>query len=323
MTAPAESQYQQALVQAAALYAAAKTAPDPIRQLATAVAVSARALRQAEDAALAAITGLWRTTNPYDDRAVTAFARDGGQVMLQAQRTVAQITASSRTQQLRLSSVNVTVSPRIPDNVRGTSSETGKVTVAYADAKDRKVSRADSGTARVLERVAKEYRYQTSRGKPHPDALDAADRRLAAIVDGNLQRARVIVEERSIQQAAEATTDLDRKVVGYRRVIHPEMSKGGVCGLCVVAADREYKVGDLKAIHNGCKCTVMEIFDDFDPGHELNGRDLDAIYKAAGGNTRQVLKRVRYKLVDHEELGLQLVGSKGAPIPYFAAPEPN
>lgn len=320
MTEPAQdSPYQQALLQAAALYAAAKAAPDPIEQLTTAVAISARALRQVEDAALQAIQNMWRTTNPYDDRSVGAFATDAGRVMLQAQRTVGQITASSRTQQLRMSGVDVTVSPQVPDNVRGRK----RVTVTYADGAERAVARGESDTDMVMERVAKEYRTRAAEGRKHLDALEAADRRLAAILDGNLQRARTIVEERSIQQAATKTVDLDRKVIGYRRVIHPEMSKGGVCGMCVVAADRKYKVGDLKAIHLECKCTVMEIFKDFDPGQQLNGKDLGAIYGASDGNARDLLKRVRYKLVDHEELGVVLVGKKGAPIPYFAAPEPN
>lgn len=328
MTEPAQdSPYQQALLQAAALYAAAKAAPDPIEQLTTAVAVSARALRQVEDAALQAIQNMWRTTNPYDDRSVSTFATDAGRVMLQAQRTVAQITASSRTQQLRMAGVDVAVSPQVPDNVRGvTTSGDGRrkrVTVTYADGGERTVARGDSDTGKVMERVAKEYRTRAAEGRKHLEALQAADRRLAAILDGNLQRARTIVEERSVQQAAAKTVGLDRKVIGYRRVIHPEMSKGGVCGMCVVAADRKYKVGDLKAIHLECKCTVMEIFKDFDPGQQLNGKDLDALYGAAGGNTRDLLKRVRYTLVDHEELGVVLVGKKGAPIPYFAAPEPN
>lgn len=321
MTEPVEGiTYQQALAEAAALYAAAKAVPDPIGQLGTAVAVSARALRQVEDAALQAIMNIWRTTNPYDDETVTRFAADGGRVLLQAQRTVAQITASSRTQQLQLSGVNVAVSPQVPDNVRGGGR--GKATVEYADG-NRTIPRGDADTDKVMSRVAKEYRFQSSRGRTHAVALDAADRRLAAIVDGNLQRARVIVEERSIQQAQEKTADQDRKVIGYRRIIHPELSKGGVCGLCVIAADRKYKASDLKAIHLECKCTVLEIFADFDPGQQLNGKDLDALYATAGGNTRDLLKRTRYKLVDHDELGLLLTGKKGAPIPYFAAPEPN
>jgi hypothetical protein len=28
------------------------------------------------------------------------------------------------------------------------------------------------------------------------------------------------------------------KIIGYRRVIHPEMSRGGMCGMCTEAADR-------------------------------------------------------------------------------------
>jgi hypothetical protein len=41
-------------------------------------------------------------------------------------------------------------------------------------------------------------------------------------------------------------------VTGYRRVIHPELSKSGTCGLCVAAADRIYYVDDLMPIHTNC-----------------------------------------------------------------------
>ncbi|WP_280393057.1 hypothetical protein [Nocardia wallacei] len=321
MTAPEQTSYQQALAQAAALYAATKII-DPLQQLGAAIDVSARALRQAEDAATQAITSLWRATNPYDDRSVNAFASNGGRVLLQAQRTVAQITASTRTQQLQLSGVNVTVSPQIPDNIRGTTSSGAvrrrRARMEYADGQTRTVPRGDADTDKVLARVAETYRYRAAEGQPHEDSLAAADKRLEVIVDGNLQRARTIVEQRSIEQAQKATVDLDRTVIGYRRVIHPELSKSGVCGMCIVAADRKYKVRDLKAIHARCKCTVVEIFEDFDPGKDLNGKDLNALYKAAEGNTRDLLKRTRYQLVDHDELGLLLVGKKGAPIPYFA-----
>ena len=34
----------------------------------------------------------------------------------------------------------------------------------------------------------------------------------------------------------------------YRRVIHPELSKGGTCGLCIAASDRIYFVDDLLAL---------------------------------------------------------------------------
>lgn len=38
----------------------------------------------------------------------------------------------------------------------------------------------------------------------------------------------------------------------YRRVIHPELSKTGSCGLCVVASNNVYSTADLIPMHNNC-----------------------------------------------------------------------
>jgi hypothetical protein len=53
---------------------------------------------------------------------------------------------------------------------------------------------------------------------------------------------------------------------GYRRVIHPELSKGGTCGLCVAASDRIYHVSELRAVHGRCECTTLPIVGEQDPG---------------------------------------------------------
>lgn len=93
------------------------------------------------------------------------------------------------------------------------------------------------------------------------------------------------------------------KVIGYRRVIHPELSETGTCGLCMVAADRFYTVDDLLPIHDRCKCTIAPITKDHDPGMRLNREDLDALYKAAGGTAGDLLKRIRVSIHEHGELG--------------------
>lgn len=98
------------------------------------------------------------------------------------------------------------------------------------------------------------------------------------------------------------------KVIGYRRIIHPELSKTGTCGLCIVAANRLYNVAELMEMHGGCNCTVDAVTDAFDPGLELNREDLDAIYKAAGDSTyADQLKRIRIASYEHGELGPILV----------------
>ncbi|MEV6432581.1 hypothetical protein [Nocardia sp. NPDC051463] len=318
MTQPQSNDYTKALAEAAALYAVAKAAPEPL----DAIAATARATVQASQLVQLTVTqkilALWKRTNPYDDRAVAAFAAAAGREMIPAQQVVARLTAAARTEQLRMSGVRVTITPRVPDNVRSAAPD-GKLVrrprseVQYEDG-NRHVTQASSNTNRVFVRVADNFRYTRSRSD-QATANTAAERRIETLVDGNMQVVRSHVEFQSMQQAV----DLDRPIIGYRRIIHPELSMGGVCGMCVVAADRIYKTAELKAIHLRCKCAVLEVFEDYDPGHQLNSKDLAALYEAAGGSTRKQLKRTRYKIVDHAELGPMLTPVKGSPVPYFPA----
>lgn len=346
MTQPEQMTYAEAMALAAAAYAAARTPVPvvPVRSLAATIRAAAAATARVQDSVVAAIRALWQDTNPYSDPAVQRFATESGRALVSAQRSVAQVTAAAQTQVYAAAGVRNGVSPSIPDDVRGarTGGRTAaqvvldadqgreprrsraRVSVSYGDT-ERRVSPDDSRTSRVMSRVAVEYRYSRSQGRSHDQALSAADNRIRVIVDGNLQVARALVEERALENAhqafVEGVVDLDREIVGYRRVIHPELSTGGVCGLCVVAADRKYKIGELKAVHNLCKCTVLPVYEDFDPGEQLNGEDLDALYAAAGGNTRNRLKRTRYKLIDHSELGPLLAPqNKGEAVPYFRGP---
>lgn len=106
---------------------------------------------------------------------------------------------------------------------------------------------------------------------------------------------------------AEAANIRNSTAVGWRRIIHPELSREGVCGLCVVAADRTYSKETLKALHGGCHCTVLPVFEHSDPGISLHDEDLGAVYEAAGGTARQKLRRVRVRVVEHGEVGPVLV----------------
>ncbi|WP_280186280.1 MULTISPECIES: hypothetical protein [Nocardia] len=344
MTQPASEQmtYAEAMALATAAYAAARAAQvvAPMEALAATIRAAAAATNRVQESAVVSVRQLWQRTNPYSDAEVDRFATAAGRMLVSAQRSIAQVTAAAQTRAFEtVGARGVTVSASIPDDVRGTRSRSAVVVdaeqgrtvrrsraiVHYADA-ERTVSAEDSRTSRVMVRVAGEYRYSRSQGRTHAEALTAADNRIRVIVDGNLQVARTLVEEGALQSLRrafeEGTVDLDQEPIGYRRVIHPERSVGGVCGLCVVAADRTYKIGELKAIHSLCKCTVLPIFEDSDPGQELNGEDLDALYKAAGGNTRDRFKRTRYKLIDHSELGPLLVPQKkGQAVPYFRGPD--
>lgn len=107
-----------------------------------------------------------------------------------------------------------------------------------------------------------------------------------------------------------------KTVVGYRRVVHPELSKSGhSCGLCIVASTMLYKRGDLMPIHSGCNCETVEVYmlngEVFDPGEQINYEDLKIFYREAGDSTHGWdLKKGRYKVVDHPEYGPTLVNAK-------------
>lgn len=133
-----------------------------------------------------------------------------------------------------------------------------------------------------------------------------------------LQRA----EEQARMDLALARQEAERQrwgvsgdIVGYRRILHPELSRTGPCGLCVVASSRTYRTGDLKELHGGCVCTVLPIVrtdaGTVDPGRDLNEDELKAIYEAAGGsNRRRELQRVRMRVMEHGELGPILVDGR-------------
>lgn len=104
-------------------------------------------------------------------------------------------------------------------------------------------------------------------------------------------------------------------VLGYRRVVHPELSESGQsCGLCIVASTMEYKRGDLLPIHSGCNCEVCEIYSFngkvYDPGHLINMEDLEVFYREAKNSTSGWdLKKSRYEVVNHPEYGPTLINA--------------
>ncbi len=149
-----------------------------------------------------------------------------------------------------------------------------------------------------------------------------------------------LAEREGVRQALEKAP---ANVTGYRRVIHPELSSSGVCGLCIAAADREYKKAELLPIHDRCVCSVSPVIDgEVDFGDALNAEDITELYKrvlaeAKPHTTREVkdadgkvikksttstktgresLSKVRFKVDEHGELGPYLrPHSKGADDP--------
>lgn len=162
-------------------------------------------------------------------------------------------------------------------------------------------ARAGVTSSDAYARLASKYRYHLSTGVDKPRALDLiikrADRMIATDVSlGAREQSRATMAANGIKL--------------YRRVVRPEMSQGGTCGLCFVAADREYSTSDLLPIHGGCLCLTMPITDQ-DPGMSLNAEDLQSIYDAAGGSTKGPdLKRVRVQVDENGELGPVLSEAK-------------
>jgi hypothetical protein len=151
----------------------------------------------------------------------------------------------------------------------------------------------------VLARPLATVRWRRSQGDP----LDVASAT-------GLQRLRTTAEtdlELAVRQGAVDIFSKTKRVQRYRRILRPYLSAGGSCGLCVAASDRLYKRGDLMPIHGRCKCSVLPVVGNVDPGLELNGYDLNEIYRDAGGNTAAKLKRTRYRVEQHGELGPVLV----------------
>lgn len=157
----------------------------------------------------------------------------------------------------------------------------------------------------VWGRPAKEYRYQRSLGRDHDEALNLATQRAGTIADDDLTLA--------MREAAAQHSKKAKGVTGLRRVVHPEMSEGGSCGLCLAASDRIYRPGTLLPIHASCRCTVAEVTASNDPGNSLNDKSLSDLYEAAGGTDAGNLKGTRWKVDEHGELGPVLVPERAAP----------
>ncbi|MGC4886687.1 STAS/SEC14 domain-containing protein [Micromonospora sp. DT227] len=161
-------------------------------------------------------------------------------------------------------------------------------------------------------RVAAQYRFRVSEG----DSEDVARRRA-------LQRAQAMAQtDIALAQRAqehEVLVQFDpNEVIGWRRILRPELSESGPCGLCIVAADRRYHLAELKPLHDNCKCAVLPILRMSDPGLKLNADDLGRLYAAAaGGDGRSTagrrLNRVRAMITEDGELGPILVNGPKNP----------
>lgn len=305
-------------------------------QVALAALRAARVTQQVSDATASVVQAQWRRINPYNAAEVREFSRQVGRMVVASQRSVATVHAAAQQVQLQAMGIHQPVTVTIPDNVRGASVTFGKspkvhapaeVTIGYGDGTET-VKSATASPDKLFERAAETYRYEKFTGKDHAAANTAAETRIASLVDDNM----ILSARMASQQTLKLVSDKDARVIGYRRIIHPELSKGGVCGMCIVAADRKYHIGDLQPIHTRCNCSIAPIAKIngayVDPGHRLNQDDLDRLYshaKDASPDQRatsiEALTRTRYRIVQHHELGPVLTRSAGQQVPYFSTTE--
>lgn len=163
--------------------------------------------------------------------------------------------------------------------------------------------------AEAYNRLPRHYRYAVSRGLSDDLAMRSVVDRARRMLDLD-----VMLASREQQRSTlSANTGV---VAGYRRVIRPELSKTGTCGLCVAASDRVYGVAELMPIHPGCKCAVMPIVGDHDPGAFVNRDDYARLEAAAtptgehGARKRRDWSSVRVTIDEHGEYGPMLTDSR-------------
>jgi hypothetical protein len=247
--------------------------------------VDAEAIRreEIETRAVAGVTRAYDGLDWYDHAEITVAATRAGQV----------VRASS---QVSVALADAAMTRILAQVVGGSPRPAGTMTITQP------LRQGVSGWAGVYGRVADTVRLQVANGLPLEEAVGMGLQRADAMCRTDLGLARREQWRRSLTANPE--------VIGFRRAIHPEASKTGVCGLCIAAADRVYNRGELLPLHSHCVCTVLPITQVHDPGGTLNDADLKAVYESADSNRRDDLKRVRYQVQEHGELGPVLTDSR-------------
>lgn len=113
----------------------------------------------------------------------------------------------------------------------------------------------------VYSRPVIQARSLVSKGKTVDEAFAAGGRRLESLATTDLQMAKTLQADQSLQAAGQQY---------YRRV-----PKGAeTCALCLIASTQQYKTGKLMPIHPGCDCGVDVLPDGLDLDQELEALDL-------------------------------------------------
>lgn len=266
------------------------------------------------------LDALLRNVDPWDGRSVSEFAEAAAQVVVAAQQQA--VTLVSSTQRTYMSEVGIDLDdfiPEVPDEVRGYNPERSSRYVQPRRVRSSGMEYERLPTDEVFNRPWRKFRYDVSEGMEEPKALAIATDRAKMYISTNV----ALAEREAVHQIfGEAERRTSRRssggvFLGYRRVIHPEASTTGVCGLCLAASDRVYKSAELHPLHDNCKCETLPVSKHSDPGKDLNAQDLDRLYDLAGGNTARALSRVRYQVDEHGELGPVIIPSGKGSVPHF------
>lgn len=120
----------------------------------------------------------------------------------------------------------------------------------------------------------------------------------------------------SANRGSQDVYDNDPSVKQYMRVIHPELSRTGSCGLCIAAATRWYSKSTLMPIHAHCHCTTAPVVDGEDWLLKLgtNSSMLNTLYTVGGSTSGRDLKKFSVSAAPHGELGHVLINSHGRVI---------
>lgn len=172
------------------------------------------------------------------------------------------------------------------------------------------VVRDNTDPWKVALRPVETYRdFSVKNPEYRPKAWDNLDKDVRKSVDLWLEQSKKRLEELTETDSGlilrKVTLDRYRGagITRYRRIIHPELSRTGTCGLCVAAAGRVYTIKELMPLHSRCNCTVLPIKAGQDPGLKLTDRDLDRLYAEAGSTKRNDLMNTRVLTVTNNEIG--------------------
>lgn len=155
---------------------------------------------------------------------------------------------------------------------------------------------------KVYNRPGKLYARQIAKGVPPIEAFEQAMRLTELLVDTDVRLSQRQMWDQVLRYLAPQLG-----ITHYRRIVRPELSRTGTCGLCIVASDNTYKVRDLMPLHDRCKCVVLPIIGDNDPGSSLNNLELGDVYAESVTSHGWDLKNVRYRVEEHGEKGPVLV----------------